>query len=534
MSEKGYLLLVLHTHQPFVRHPEFDYPVEEDWLSEAISECYVPLAEICNGWLRDGIQARLTFSLTPCLCAMLADGLRQQRYCRYLEERIAFLDREITRLKDREELARLARMQQQRFLRCHQIFKDVWRADVIGAFRKLQDCGLISVIASAATHAYLPLWQLQREIVELQIAVGIQSYEKNFARQPLGFWLPECGFYPGLDDLLQAKGIKFFFLDTHGILNGDPKPKYREYAPVLCPSGVAAFGRHRESHVQVWLKDRGYPGDPAYLDRRADISFELDQRYLFSLTHHATTVPTGISYYRGGYGGSREPYDPQWALARCMQHADHFVQQCKLQAESVYAAMGRKPVFVAMFDTEHFGHWWAEGPAWLDLVIRKLACEQDVVRLVTAEEYLQLNPTNQVVTPSMSSWGYQGYSESWLMGRNHWIYPALYKALESCNRMIAMSPSPVGLLRLALSQYLRELLLAQSSDWAFIMHAETTQSYAENRVREHLDNMRNIESQVLRGSLNSEWINSLAGKNNAFADIDLLDLYGRILKNGAE
>jgi 1,4-alpha-glucan branching enzyme len=270
------------------------------------------------------------------------------------------------------------------------------------------------------------------------------------------------------------------------------------------------------------------------LDRRADIGYELDSHCLFSATYHPATGPVGISYYRGGYGGQREPYDPQRALARCMQHAHHFVQECKSQVESLYSTLGRKPVLVAMFDSEHFGHWWAEGPMWLDLVAKKLACEQDVIRLVTAEEYLKLNPTNQVVNPSMSSWGYQGYSEVWLMGRNHWIYPALYKALESYKRVITSMPAPGGLCRLALNQYLRELLLAQSSDWAYIMHAETAQSYAENRVREHLNNMRKIELQIRQNSIDSQWINDLANKNNIFAEMDLLEIYNGALQHSAQ
>ena len=63
----GYLCLVLHAHLPFVRHPEYDDFLEEDWLYEAITETYIPLLEVFDGLERDGVDWRLTMSVTPTL-----------------------------------------------------------------------------------------------------------------------------------------------------------------------------------------------------------------------------------------------------------------------------------------------------------------------------------------------------------------------------------------------------------------------------------------------------------------------------------
>jgi 1,4-alpha-glucan branching enzyme len=532
VSASGYLLMVLHTHQPFVRHPEREQPVEENWLFEAITESYIPLLEMCEGLLRDGIDCKLTFSLTPDLSEMLADSYRQQGYVRYLEERLAFLERETERLKDRPELRRLARMYHQRFLRCYQVLES-WGRNLITAFSHLKAWQPVSLLSSAATHAYLPLWELYPDIVELQIEVGARSYEKCFGHRPAGFWLPECGYFPGLDGLLGKRGIKFFFLDAHGILNGEPRPRYGEYAPVHTPSGVAVFARDWHSHDQVWLKDRGYPGDPFYLDYDGDVGFELMPDSPCTVTHQQGPARTGIRYYRGGAGASREPYDPHRASLRCLEHADHFVQRCRRQAESLRTRLGKEPVLVALFDTEHFGHWWHEGPRWLNQVIRKLGCEPNSLQMITAEEYLSLGPRNQVVNPSTSSWGYQGYSETWLMGRNHWIYPALYKAIDALRRLAAGVPAPDGLRRAALDQYLRELLLAQSSDWAFLMHAQAAQSYPESRVRGHLANIESIRRQLETNCFDSEWLVSVRQRNNIFESVDLFGLYRTILEERA-
>ena len=93
----GYLALVLHAHLPFVRHPEYDDFLEEDWFYEAITETYIPLLEMMDGLERDGCDWRLTMSVTPTLAAMLADPLLQYRYVRHIDNLITLSRKEIDR-----------------------------------------------------------------------------------------------------------------------------------------------------------------------------------------------------------------------------------------------------------------------------------------------------------------------------------------------------------------------------------------------------------------------------------------------------
>jgi 1,4-alpha-glucan branching enzyme len=523
-ATEGFLMIVLHTHMPFVRDPEVEYPLEEDWLYEAISESYTPLIERFERLADDGLDFRLTVSVTPCLAAMLADPLVAQRYLRYLDDRARLAAAEERRARPGGyPPPALARACRERFEACRERFAEAWSKDLPARLRRLEEEGRIDLLSSAATHAYLPLAELYPETVELQAEVGLRHHERLFGRRPRGFWLPECGFFPGLDGLLGRCGVDYLFLESHGLLNGRPAPRLGVYAPVHCPSGIAAFGRDWESHDQVWLKDKGYPGEPAYLDVARDLVHEGRQEEVRSLLPY-DGARTGIRYRRNDGG----PYDPAAARERWQAHADHFVAACHERVRSLAPALGRKPLIVAMFDTEHFGHWWHEGPDWLDRVVRGLSREQSRVRLVTAGDYLAAYPTNQVVEPAASSWGYQGYSEPWLMGRNAWIYPQLYAAVDRLNRLmdaLAVPADPPQPVREALGQYLRELMLAQTSDWAFILHAETATSYAESRVRGHLDAMRSIAAAIASGDLDPRWLTRLREKHNLFRELDLFALY---------
>src|SRR5687767_10889187 len=97
MAVEGELALVLHAHLPYVRHPEYPEFMEEDWLFEGITETYLPLLQIMEQLRDERIGFRLTMSLTPPLCEMLADPLLQQRYQRHLTNLVVLTEKEIGR-----------------------------------------------------------------------------------------------------------------------------------------------------------------------------------------------------------------------------------------------------------------------------------------------------------------------------------------------------------------------------------------------------------------------------------------------------
>ncbi len=521
--EKGYLSIVLHAHLPYIRHPEHSRFLEEEWLYEAITETYIPLIRSFQSLIRDGVHFRVTMSLTPTLLSMMVDPLLQSRYVKHLDRLIELSRREIERTQHDAAFRGLAEMYHGLFIETRQIFCDRYHNDLTRAFKELQDQGYLEIMTCAATHGFLPLMEVQKEAVRAQIRVAAQTHERILGRRPRGIWLPECGFYPGVDEILKEEGIRFFMVDTHGILFGSPRPKYGVFAPVYCRSGVAAFGRDMESSKSVWSAEEGYPGDANYREFYRDIGFDLDYDYVRPyLNGDGSRINTGIKYYKiTGLGDEKQPYSPEVARQKAADHAGNFMFNREKQVEHLHGLMeGKKPLIISPYDAELFGHWWFEGPLWLEYLFRKMHHDQDTVKAITPMEYLEKNPRNQVITPSMSSWGYNGYAEVWLNGSNDWIYRHLHKASERMIEAANRHGRSEGMQRRALNQMARELLLAQSSDWAFIMKTGTHTSYAVKRTKDHLERFTRLWEQTNKNSIDTGYLESIESIDNIFPEIN--------------
>lgn len=521
-AEKGYLALVLHAHLPYVRHPEHNDFLEEDWFFEAITETYIPLLNMFENLLNDGCDFRLTMSVTPTLASMFADELLQNRYIKHIESLIELSEKEIERTKWEPHFNDLAKMYNHKFREARFIFAEKYDGNLINGFKRFYDLKKLEIITCGATHGFLPLMEINRNAVRAQIKIACATHEKYFGRRPQGIWLPECGYQPGDDKFLKDEGIKFFLVDIHGILHGSPRPKYGVFAPVYCKSGVAAFGRDIESSKAVWSAEEGYPGDYCYRDFYRDIGFDLDYDYIRPYIHcDGTRINTGIKYFKiTGKTSHKEPYNHQWALSCAAEHAGHFMFNREKQIEHLFSWMEKKPIVVSPYDAELFGHWWYEGPEFLNFLFRKLHFDQKTIRPVTLLEYLEENPRNQVSTPSLSSWGHKGYSEVWLEGSNDWIYRHLHKAADRMVELANTYQGVNGLVKRALNQCARELLLAQSSDWAFIMKTGTVVPYAVKRYLEHIERFTKLYESIKSNNINEHYLCDIENKDNIFKEID--------------
>jgi 1,4-alpha-glucan branching enzyme len=516
----GYLAFVLHAHLPFVRHPQREFFLEEQWLFEGITETYLPILDALDHLERERVPARLTISVSPTLAAMLRDPVLMGKYERHLGRMCQLAGREVARTRHDAAFSPVTGFYWDRLHRLQHLFVEVYGRDLLAAFARLEDAGMVELITCAATHAFLPHHRIDPATVRAQVAQGVAEHRRQLGRSPRGLWLPECAYYEGLDQVLMDAGLDYFFVDTHAVENASAPPRFGVHAPILCPSGVAAFGRDAESSVQVWSSEEGYPGDPAYRDFYRDIGYDLDEAYVAPYLDPAGgRGMTGFKYHRiTGRTDHKEPYRRDEAVRTAAWHAGDFVRNRRLQIDWLAGGMDRPPLVVSMYDAELFGHWWFEGPDWLEQVLRGLP--RAGVAVISPTQYLEEHPVAQVARPAASSWGERGYYDVWLTDENDWILPPLHEAGRRMDALARAARAAAPGARRVLAQAGRELMLAQASDWPFILRNRTTPEYARRRVRTHLDRFDRLAGMIERGPIDEGVVAAIEAEDNLFPDLD--------------
>lgn len=524
--KKGYFTLVLHAHLPYINHPDFSQYMEERWLFEGITETYLPLLQVFKRLHEKGIFFRISMSLTPPLMEMLKNKDLQAKYRAYLDGNIQLAEKEIqiTSTEDTRK-NKLAEY----YLKTLKDIRDLYLSidgEIIGALAEFQEQGYLEIITCNATHGFLPLMSRYPEATAAQIKVGVETYKSYIGKAPRGIWLAECGYVPELDEFLTDNKLNFFFVDSHALWYADPAPHYGVYRPVMTPGGSFAFARDPESSHQVWSAEAGYPGDPRYREFYRDIGFEREDKYIKPhIDPSGIRCTTGIKYHK--ITGkeieldSKEYYNVEDAICAVREHAADFAVKKAKQIEDLYERFdGIEPIVVAPFDAELFGHWWYEGPLFIESFFEELAKEDSVIPATPTEVIASIDNI-QISTPNSSTWGANGYNEVWLNGRNDWIYRHFDELME---RMIALAteyqftrdPLDIRLL----NQLARELLLAQASDWAFIMTTGTTVEYAMNRTKTHIERFFELEKQLKSEKTDENYLSKLEWIDGIFTDID--------------
>lgn len=519
--KKGYVSIILHSHMPFIRHPELKDSMEERWLFEAMTECYIPLIDVYDGLLRDKINFKITMSITPPLMAMLEDEYLNGKYLEYLNKSIELTEMELVRTKYSEELNELAEFYNDRFNNIKMTYEN-YECRIMNAFKKFDNLGCLEVITCSATHALLPLLEINPETIKAQVATGVQSYIDIMGHSPNGIWLPECAYTYSLDSMLKECGIKYFIAESNAVIYASPRPLHGTYAPISTPNGICAFGRDMESSYQVWSDFMGYPGDPNYREFYRDIGYELPIDYIGPyINNSGIRLDTGIKYYKiTGKTENKEFYNRKKAMEKAREHGAHFASCRHEQINALSDHMDKTPIITCPYDTELFGHWWFEGPDFIDAFIRKSDEEWTSYELTMPQEYLNNNPMVQCSSPNPSSWGENGDYSVWINPSNQWIYKELHKCEGIMIRLAKTYKDPNEIQNRVLNQAARELMLAESSDWAFIIKNNTTVNYAIKRITTHLERFNRFYEEITKNTINIKNLTNIESLDNIFKNIN--------------
>ncbi|MBI2491763.1 MAG: DUF1957 domain-containing protein [Candidatus Rokubacteria bacterium] len=524
--------LVLHTHlQMVVNHGR--WPHGSDWLCEAAFECYLPLLETAHRLVADGIAPKWTVNLSPVLTEQLASPEFQKELSFYYENvrRACGESREYFAREGRKELVRLTEFWEEFYERMWEMHRRIG-GDIPGTFADLDHAGQIEIMTCAATHGYLPLLS-RDESVHLQLRAAVETHRRHFGRAPRGIWLPECAYRPryewtpptgrdsgrvrwvrpGLEEMLAAHGLEYFVADSHLVAAGSPVFLYRDYVPAGAPAGepvssvpasgarspyaayrvasrggtgsAVAFIRDPRTTLQVWSRGHGYPGEYAYLE------------------FHKKHFPGGLRFWRitdnSGDLGRKAVYEPDAAAQKVGLQARHFVGL--VQTTLAEAGAGGPALVCSPYDAELFGHWWFEGPAWLEQIAREMA--RAGVERATLGEALDAAPPQATLALPEGSWGEGGDHRVWLNRDTEWTWDRVYSAEAEWVEHLARAAQAPADFKRVLAQATRELLLLQASDWQFLITTGSARDYAERRVAEHYAEFKRL-SELARGLAGGE------------------------------
>ncbi|HYG77492.1 MAG TPA: 1,4-alpha-glucan branching protein domain-containing protein [Planctomycetota bacterium] len=515
-EENGYWALVLHMHLPLVRHLEYDVALEEQWLFEAITSCYAPLLNMMWQLEKDKIDFRLTVSISPPLITMLEDPDLQQRYRRFLDESLTLAAREYHTHKN-GAFGHTIQTIINRLDTAKRVFNS-YNGNILHGFRDFQNLEKLEIMCCAGTHPILPYYMHYPEIVRGHIQMACRQYQRVFGRWPRGMWLPENAFVPGLDHFLAAEGIKWTLVNATGITRGNTRVWYNTARPVITHNNLAVFGIDEDTRAQVWSREAGYPGDARYKEWYRDLGYDAGWDYLPDYWKVGNTRRnTGLKYYRiTGKNVAlhqKAPYNPDWAHQAAADQAGQFVCHRGAQAWHQRQRYQTKPMTVSAYDAELFGHWWEEGPLWIEMVMRKMAFDQQTVRPVTPSEFLCEQPRHQLMTPGMSTWGAKATFETWLDGRayrpNVWVYRHLFRLSEQMMQLATERKGAEGIEKRALNQAARELMLAQASDWTFLISMDQSSRYAEVRLIKHIDRCKELLRQIQCNQIDPKYLKTV-------------------------
>ncbi|MEX0993739.1 MAG: 1,4-alpha-glucan branching protein domain-containing protein [Solirubrobacterales bacterium] len=459
VPERGDLAIVLHSHMPYVEGFG-TWPFGEEWLLEAIATCYLPLIDTLERWAqRDGAVA--TVGITPVLADQLALPGVGERFLRFMNKTRAECHRRDIEGFEREgqhQAARALRRSANDYERASHRFEQL-DGNLLTAFRRLGDAGVVELLTSSATHAVLPLIGTEAGL-RLQLRTGVRSHRERFGRWDGGFWLPECAYRSGLEQPLAEAGARAFCVDQTGWLDD-----FDQLQPIGTDAGPIAVPIDWSTISLVW-DSRGYPSDPVYRD------------------YHAHTLNGMRPWANDGAA-----YDHDAAHARAREHAREFVASVGARLDDYRAASDRLGLCVCALDTELLGHWWYEGPAWLDAVADEVA--NAGIRLVTLAEGVARHRAT-ICELHESSWGAQKDLSTWDSPGVAELRWSAAEAELKLVEMLAHAPSEGA----AAQRAARELLALQSSDWAFMCSREVAGGYPAQRADGHSSAFRKALAEI--------------------------------------
>ncbi len=553
----GEVALVLHTHLPWLANHGV-WPVGEEWLFQAWGHAWLPVTRLLRRLADEGHTDVLTLGVTPMVAAQVGDGRLAQDLGTWLGGQMWRAEEQRWHWWLDDEVRSLSHHHWRHHQDLLAFHEEVQAAGgLLAVWADLADRGVIELLGGPATHPYLPLLG-DEALLDGQLATGLAHHAGWAGSRPRGLWPPELGYrpagrvadptaapaavdrfgtptlprtgpsLPGLETVYARHGIEHLLVDAPTLIRAaggrdrdwTVRPAVPDVADesidevvhdgvLIGDSDVAAFARDLSVAYRVWAPTTGYPGDDWYRDFHTHGTFG---------THRSHRVTGQDVPWQ-----EKAPYDPARAAARTADHAEDF-------HELLREVLDPRPggLVVAAYDTELFGHWWYEGPLWLERTLRRVAEDPRLRTTTLASRRDRRPPTRRLHLPE-SSWGYGKGHASWVTPETRPMWSRIAAVEADARAALAGCDRPDD--DPAVLQLAREVAQVRCSDWPFMVTRGNSADYAHERLAQHSAAAARLASMLAADDVDEAWVADRARQVAAPADPTPLV---RALRSGAD
>lgn len=519
MSAKN-IALVINAHHPYIRHVDDEaqkYAKENTLLFEKITNIYIPLLNTLSNLEKDNVQFKIAIAFSSTLCTLLTDSAMKEQYVAWLDDLIEFTKKEIVRTKNNPDLLRNAKENLDRIQQTKTYFVDVYEQNLIKHFALFAKKGFVEVLATCGTYMFMPHYIDMSEILNAQVEVGLYAIKHFFGFAPEGFLLPDMAYTPGIENVLRLYGITYTILAPQSFVFSKVFPEKGIFAPARCNNSLSIFACDSEQN--------DYSVNPVYRNKHMDVAFELESSFIEPFIKKGECRRmSGLSYWNNlitdddaeideKIKSKKEyAYNSEVAKEQIIKDAEAFLTEKSEKLSKAAAILKNTDLSLTyVLDTDNLGKSWFEGISWVEEVIRK--SQDSELKFTSFSDLLIDKFSLQKIEPYPAALSGTGYGEDMLSNKNGWVIRYLRKAGERIVDLACRFPNDTGLKARLLNLGARELIIAQSSEWAKMIENDEYSEYAEKVFSGCISAFTAVFDSLGSNTVSTEWLCDLERKH---------------------
>lgn len=500
MASKN-LVYVLNLHCPYIKigaNENSRCDDESTLVFQYFSNLFLPTLNLLSFIKSQKLDAKLALVFSASTCEILSDSDIKKKYNKWLDNLIDLANKEVERVKRNPVLKKAANANLRRAQENKRVYNEVWNCDLLSAFSSFAQEGYAEILATCGTYLFMPHFSDMTEILNAQVESGLFAIKQYFGRVSDGFFLPEMGYAPGIEEVIKSYGISYIFLPSMSFLFSETPPQNGTFMPARCPNGLSIVA------AEDFMGGREF--SPVYADASKDAAWELSAKELTPFIKEGK--PRSATYW-SYHNRDGQDYDVDLAAEQIKADAKDFVDQ-KAQALKKAAIILGDDADVSsavVFDALGLSASWLEFFDWLkESVVLAL---QEGLSVANPSAVLEGKFGAQKISPYPAAFSEFAYGENLISNKNSWMIRYLRKASERIVDLVSRFPGDGGLKTRLLNLGARELLLVQDCSLAKMVGQNNYSDCAAEFFKRGIVSFSNIFDALGSNTVSTEWFCNL-------------------------